>query len=152
MIWFTYVEIVLLPLIIVAEIVALVVLNQQRHRVRNKRQMYLYTALCLSELNGAFASIVIHIIDGRVPPIGMLIMWFYIHTFFRLTHYSTMALLILYRFLVFRLNIKYNVLWSTTKFSKTFICIYVIAFLIFICFVYLIISKLNNWIYFANNM
>ena len=152
MIWFTYVEIVLLPLIIVAEIVALVVLNQQRHRVRNKRQMYLYTALCLSELNGAFASIVIHIIDGRVPPIGMLIMWFYIHTFFRLTHYSTMALLTLYRFLVFRLNIKYNVLWSTTKFSKTFICIYVIAFLIFICFVYLIISKLNNWIYFANNM
>ena len=110
MIWFTYVEIVLLPLIIVAEIVALVVLNQQRHRVRNKRQMYLYTALCLSELNGAFASIVIHIIDGRVPPIGMLIMWFYIHTFFRLTHYSTMALLTLYRFLVFRLNIKYNVL------------------------------------------
>ena len=152
MIWFTYVEIVLLPLIIVAEIVALVVLNQQRHRVRNKRQMYLYTALCLSELNGAFASIVIHIIDGRVPPIGMLIMWFYIHTFFRLTHYSTMALLTLYRFLVFRLNIKYNVLWSTTKFSKTFICIYVIAFLIFICFVYLIISKLNNWIYFANNI
>ena len=152
MIWFTYVEIVLLPLIIVAEIVALVVLNQQRHRVRNKRQMYLYTALCLSELNGAFASIVIHIIDGRVPPIGMLIMWFYIHTFFRLTHYSTMALLTLYRFLVFRLNIKYNVLWSTTKFSKTFICIYVIAFLIFIWFVYLIISKLNNWIYFANNM
>ena len=152
MIWFTYVEIVLLPLIIVAEIVALVVLNQQRHRVRNKRQMYLYTALCLSELNGAFASIVIHIIDGRVPPIGMLIMWFYIHTFFRLTYYSTMALLTLYRFLVFRSNIKYNVLWSTTKFSKTLICIYVIAFLIFICFVYLIISKLNNWIYFANNM
>ena len=73
MIWFTYVEIVLLPLIIVAEIVALVVLNQQRHRVRNKRQMYLYTALCLSELNGAFASIAIHIIDGRVPPIGILI-------------------------------------------------------------------------------
>ena len=152
MIWFTYVEVVLLPLIIVAEIVALVVSNQQRNKVRNKQQMYLITTLCLSELNGAFGSIVIHIIDGRVPPIEIAIMWFYIHTFFILTHYSTIALLTLDRLLVFRLNIKYNVLWSPTKPLKTFICIYVIAFLIFICFVYLIISKLNNWIYFANNM
>ena len=94
-------------MIIVAEIVALAVSNQQKSRVRNKQQMYLITALCLSELNGAFTSIVIHVIDGKVPPIGIVIMWFYIHTFFRLTRYSTMALLTLDRFLVFRLNIKY---------------------------------------------
>ena len=149
MICFNYVEIELLPLTIVAEIVALVVSNQQRNRIRNKHQMYLITALCVSELNGAFAAIVTHIIYGGVPQIGKAIMWFYIHTFFRLTHYSTMALLTIDWFLVFRLNIKYNAMWSPTKLLKTLICIYVIAFLIFICFVYLIVSKLVNWIYFA---
>ena len=77
-------------------------------------------------------------------------MWFYIHTFFRLTHYSTMALLTIDRFLVFHLNIKYNAVWSPTKLLKTLTCIYIIAFFIFICFVYLIVSKLINWIYFAN--
>ena len=48
MIWFNYVETVLLPLIIVAEIVALVVSSQQRNRIRNKHQMYLITVLCVS--------------------------------------------------------------------------------------------------------
>ena len=149
MICFNYVEIALLPLTIVAEIVALVVSNQQRNRIRNKHQMYLITALCVSELNGAFAAIVTHIIYGRLPEIGNAIMWFYIHTFFRLTHYSTMALLTIDRFLVFHLNIKYNAVWSPAKLLKILICFYVIAFLIFICFVYLIVSKLVNWIYFA---
>ena len=74
MICFNYVEIELLPLTIVAEIVALVVSNQQRNRIRNKHQMYLITALCVSELNGAFAAIVIHIIYGGVPQIGKAIM------------------------------------------------------------------------------
>ena len=120
MIWFNYVETVLLPLIIVAEIVALVVSNQQRNRIRNKHQMYLITTLCVSELNGAFAAIVTHIIYGRLPEIGNAIMWFYIHTFSRLTHYSTMALLTIDRFLVFHLNIKYNAVWSPTKLLKTF--------------------------------
>ena len=152
MIWFNYVETVLLPLIIVAEIVALVVSNQQRKRIRNKHQMYLITALCVSELNGAFAAIVTHIIYGRLPEIGNAIMWFYIYTFSRLTHYSTMALLTIDRFLVFHLNIKYNAVWSPAKLLKILICFYVIAFLIFICFVYLIVSKLINWIYFANIM
>ena len=152
MIWFNYVETVLLPLIIVAEIVALVVSNQQRKRIRNKHQMYLITALCVSELNGAFAAIVTHIIYGRLPEIGNAIMWFYIHTFSRLSHYSTMALLTIDRFLVFHLNIKYNAVWSPAKLLKILICFYVIAFLIFICFVYLIVSKLINWIYFVNIM
>ena len=77
-------------------------------------------------------------------------MWFYIHTFFRVTHYSIMVLLTIDWFLVFHLNIKYNAEWSPTKLLKTLTCIYIIAFFIFICFVYLIVSKLINWIYFAN--
>ena len=77
-------------------------------------------------------------------------MWFYIHTFFRFTHYSIMALLTIDWFLVFHLNIKYNAVWSPTKLLKTLTCIYIIAFFIFICFVYLIVSKLINWIYVAN--
>ena len=77
-------------------------------------------------------------------------MWFYIHTFFRFTHYSIMALLTIDWFLVFHLNIKYNAMWSPTKLLKTLTCIYIIAFFIFICSVYLIVSRLINWIYFAN--
>ena len=64
--------------------------------------MYHITALCLLELNGAFATIVIYVINRRVTPIGTAIMWFYIHTLLRLTHFSTMALLTIDRFLVLR--------------------------------------------------
>ena len=111
MIWFEYVESILLPLIIKVEILALVLLYRHKNKKRNKHQVYIIAALCISALNGALSVIVIHIIITykRASPVAISLCWLYVILFIRFTYYSTMTILTVDRFLVFYLNIKYQV-------------------------------------------
>ena len=98
----------MLPIVAVIEIVVLALVYQHRNKGRNKNQTYIIAALCASELNGAFFLIFIHtLIIKEVSATLLGLFWFYIHSFVRLTYYSTMTLLTIDRFLVFYLNIRY---------------------------------------------
>ena len=105
--WFPYLKCVLLPLAIVVDIFALALLYTHRNKQRHKHQMYLTSALVISEVNGVLSIIVTHIIFGRISGTADAIMWFYIHRIYRLTYYSTIKLLAIDWFLVFHLNIEY---------------------------------------------
>ena len=101
MTWFIYIECVLLPLTIVLEILALALLYRHKNKKRNKHQLYIIACLCTSELNGALALIVNHIIKySRVSPtvVGTYSLVFVL--FIKFTHYSTMTILTIDRFLV----------------------------------------------------
>ena len=64
------------------------------------------SSLCLTELNGALANIVMSIPYRKFSPLIEHIFWFYLHSFIRLTYHFTMTLLTTDRFLAFHLNMK----------------------------------------------
>ena len=129
MIWFEYVESILLPLIIMLEILALVLLYRHKNKKRNKHQVYIIAALCIS----ALSFIVIHIITyKRASPVAISLCWLYVILFIRFTYYSTMTILTVDRFLVFYLNIKYQVKWPLERILKLLGFTHIFSFVLFV--------------------
>ena len=71
----------------------------------------------------------------NVSPLIEYILRFYIHLFVRLIYHSTITLLIIDRFLVFHLNMRYLILWPYERLLKSLKVIYLVSFLpyIFLC-------------------
>ena len=101
---FLYVEFTLLALSVVLQTAAIALLYRDRNKRRNKHQTYITFSLYLTELNGTLVIIIISIPYRKVSPLIGHILWFYIHSFVRLTYHSTMTLLAIDRFLAFHLN------------------------------------------------
>ena len=153
MFWFYYAEFILLPLIFSAEVTAFALLYRHRNKRRNKHQIYLIAALCISEFNGIMTIVIIHIMLYKNVSLTLLsIFWVYLHLFVRFTYYSAMTLLTIDRFLVFYLNIRYLSKWPPEKLLKSIAFIYVTSLLIFICFACAVSLKLIDWMYFTNIM
>lgn len=114
-------------------------LYRHRNKKRNKHQICLKFALCISEFNGIITIVIIHIMLCKNVSLTLLsIFWVYLHLFVRLTYYSAMTLLTIDRFLVFYLNIRYLSKWPAERLLKSIAFIYIISLLIFICFACLI--------------
>lgn len=146
MTWFLYVECALLPLIIILEILALALLYWHKNKRRNKHQIYIIAALCMSELNSVLAFIVNHIIKySRFSPIVVGTYSLFFILFIRFTYHSTMTILTIDRFLVFYLNIRYLTIWPPQRLLKLLVFIHVISFSIYICFVCLISLRVIEW-------
>ena len=92
MIWFLYVEFILLSVDVVAQIVAIGLLYRDRNKRRNKYQMHIISSLCLTELNGTLTGNM-SIAYRKVSPFIEHTVWFYLHSFVSFTYHSTMTLL-----------------------------------------------------------
>ena len=118
--WFIYFECVILPLLVVVHVVALCLLYHRRNKKGCKHQMYIVTSLCICELNGILMVIVYDIaLHKNVSSTVIGICFCYLILFVRLTHYATMTVLTIDRFLVFHLNMRYFILWPPKRLLKS---------------------------------
>ena len=93
MFWFLYLEFIVLPLTVVINVIALILLYCHKDKRRYLHQIYIISALCLCELNGSLFIIVYNIlVHQEVSSTLIGICWFYLHFFARLTYYSTITL------------------------------------------------------------
>lgn len=146
MFWFLYFEFIVLPVTVVINVIALSLLYYHKDKRRYQHQIYIISALCLCELNGSLFIIVYNIlVHQEVSPTFIGICWFYLHLFVRLTYYSTMTLLTIDRYLVFRLSLRYFGLQPAKRLLRTVVFIYYISFVIYICFICLIVLELIDW-------
>lgn len=146
MFWFLYLEFIVLPGTIVINVIALILLYCHKDKRRYLHQIYIISVLCLCELNGSLFIIVFNIlVHQEVSPTLIGICWFYLRLFVRLTYYSTMTLLTIDQYLVFRLSLRYFGLWPTKRLLRTVVLIYCISFVIYICFICLIALELISW-------
>ena len=150
--WFLYVEFILLTLDLVVQIAAIGLLYRDRNKKRNKHQIYIISSLCLIELNGTLTAIIKSITYRKVSPLTEHILWFYLHSFVRLTYHSTMTLLTIDRFLVFHLNLRYLILWPSERLLKSIKVVYLISFLSYISIVCLFVLKPIDWDHISNIM
>ena len=138
--------------LIVIQIVAIALLYRDRNKRRNKHQLYIISGLCLNELNDTLIAIILHILSRKVSPLIKHMVWFYIHSFVRLTHHSTMTLLTIDRFLAFYLNMRYLILWPSERLLKSLKVVYLVSFLSYISIVCLFVLTPIDWGYISNIM
>ena len=148
--WLLYVESILLTLGVVVQIVAIALLCHDRNKRRNKHQIYIISSLGLSELNGTLTIIILHILSRKVSPLIKHMVWFYIHSFVRLTHHSTITLLTIDRFLAFYSNMRYLILWPSERLLKSLKVVYLVSFLSYISIVCLFVLTPIDWHYISN--
>lgn len=150
--WFDYVEYISLPLLIVIEVIALVLLYRHKDSKRNKHQVYIIAALCLTELNGTLSFIIYYIVEHgwSVSPVVIDIFHCYFVLFNRLTYYLVMTLVTIDRYLVFYWNIKYLIYWPPQRLLKSIISICLISFLIWFSFSCLVALKEIDGVYLVN--
>ena len=145
-------EFTLLTLGAVLQTAAIVLSYRNRNKRRNKHQTYIIFSLCLTELNGTLAIIIMSIPYTEVAPLKEHILWFYVHLFVRLTYHYTMTLLAIDRFLVFHLNMRHLILWPSGKLLKSLKVVYLISFLSYVSIVCLFFLKSIDWDYISNIM
>ena len=130
------VNIALITVTILFQITALVLLNLNKEFGRNKTQVYIIAALFIYEL---FSYILLGIDAGIYYSTNLysnrivsIIVGEFFNVFMTLVYYTLMVLLVLDRFLVFYLNIKYPVYCTTLNLLKVIISFVILLFLIFI--------------------
>ena len=149
--WFIYFECVILPLLVVVHVVALCLLYHRRNKIGCKHQMYIVTSLCICELNGILMVIVYDIaLHKNVSSTVIGICFCYLILFVRLTHYATMTVLTIDRFLVFHLNMRYFILWPPKRLLKSLLLICFISFAIYISCTCLIVLDIIDWVKLAD--
>ena len=149
--WFIYFDCIILPLIVAVHVVALSLLYHRRNKKGCKHQIYAVTSLCICELNGALMFIVYYIVlHKNVSSTIIGICFCYINLFVRLTHYATMTVLAIDRFLVFHLNMRYFILWPPRRMLKSLLLIYFISFAVYLSCVCLIVLDIIDWMYLAD--
>ena len=149
--WFIYFECVILPLLVVVHVVALCLLYHHRNKKGCKHQMYIVTSLCICELNGILMVIVYDIaLHKNVSSTVIGICFCYLILFVRLTHYATMTVLTIDRFLVFHLNMRYFILWPPKRLLKSLLLICFISFAIYISCTCLIVLDIIDWVKLAD--
>ena len=150
--WFDYFERIILPLLVAAQVVALGLLYHHRNKKGCKHQIYVVTSLCICQLNGTLMVIVCDIIlHKNVSSTVIGICLSYLLVFVRLTHYATMMVLTIDRFLVFYLNMRYFILWPPRRLLKSLLLIYFISFALYISCVCLIALDIIDWMKLADN-
>ena len=149
--WFIYFECVILPLLVVVHVVALCLLYHRRNKKGCKHQMYIVTSLCICKLNGILMVIVYDIaLHKNVSSTVIGICFCYLILFVRLTHYATMTVLTIDRFLVFHLNMRYFILWPPKRLLKSLLLICFISFAIYISCTCLIVLDIIDWVKLAD--
>ena len=113
--------------------------------------MYIVTSLCICELNGILMVIVYDIaLHKNVSSTVIGICFCYLILFVRLTHYATMTVLTIDRFLVFHLNMRYFILWPPKRLLKSLLLICFISFAIYISCTCLIVLDIIDWVKLAD--
>ena len=149
--WFTYFECIILPLLVAVCVVALCLLYYRRNKKGCKHQIYVVTSLCICELNGTLMAIVYNIaLYKNVSSTVIGICFCYMVLFVRLTHYATMTVLTIDRFLVFHLNMRYFILWPPRRLLKSLLLIYFISLAMYISCVCLMVLDVIDWMYVAD--
>lgn len=140
------VNITLITITVLFQVVALVLLNLNKEFGRNKTQVYIIAALFIYEL---FSYILLGIDAGIYygtdlysNRIVSIIVGEFFNVFTTLVYYTLMVLLVLDRFLVFYLNIKYPLYCTTLNLLKVIISFVLLVFLIFILIALLRVTEL----------
>ena len=97
---------------------ALFFLKQHKDNLRSKNQRNIIAALCGCELSGALLYGVFYICKLYVSEIILEVIFCFKIIYFSPIYYFIMYLLTIDRFLVFYLNIRYNVCVTSTKLIK----------------------------------
>ena len=122
-------------------IVALVLLKQQKDSICYKDQRNIIAALCVCELSGALLCGFIYITRLQTSKITWQIMLCFIVIFFTPCYYVIMGLLTIDRFLAFHLNIRYKIYVTSTKLMKLIIGSVMTFFTTAIVFSVLIVTQ-----------
>lgn len=153
------VNIALITITIFFLAVALVLLNLNKEFGRNKTQVYIIAALFIYEL---FSYILLGIDAGIYygtdlynNRIVSIIVGEFFNVFTTLVYYTLMVLLVLDRFLVFYLNIKYPLYCTTLNLLKVVISFVLLLFLTFILVAVLRVTELlqrrtHFWIFYTS--
>ena len=121
-------------------IYALFFLKQHKDNLRSKNQRNIIAALCGCELSGALLYGVFYICKLYVSEVILEVIFCFKIIYFSPTYYFIMYLLTIDRFLVFYLNIRYNVCVTSTKLIKLIIIIVTIFLATTIIFSALIVT------------
>ena len=122
-------------------IFALVLLEQHKDNLRNKNQRNIIAALCGCELSEALLYGVFYICKLHVSKVILEVIFCFKIIYFSLTYYFIMYLLTIDRFLVFYLNIRYNLYVTSTKLIKLIISTVTIFLATTIIFSVLIVTQ-----------
>ena len=105
----------------VIHIGALILLKQHRENFKNKNQRNIIAALCGCELSGTLLCGVLYLCRLHVSKIMLEVISCFRITYFAPAYYFIMFLLTIDRFLVFYLNIRYKLYFTSTKAIKVII-------------------------------
>ena len=143
--WYYIVEYCFLPSIVVVHIAALVFLRRTKCSKRYKNQVIIITTLCIFELTGAALIISYDIFDYFVSSFVADIILCFIEIFIVFSYYFTMVLLTVDRFLVFYLNVSYQLYVSSSKTKKLIIFVSIAFLLTSVVFAVLISMHTITW-------
>ena len=146
--WYDILEYTLLPSIIVIHTVAFVFLKRTSKRYKN--QIIIITLLCIFELAGAVLLISYGIFDYFVSSFVADIILCFIEIFIMLNYYFMMLLLTIDRFLVFYLNLRYQLYVSSSKTLKLISLVTIVSFLASVIFAVLMSTHAIIWSQFYN--
>ena len=133
-----YIIFLVLNFIVIAiHLIAITLLLKVRCNRRNKTQVYLITMLCFSELSYSVTyvlSICFTKLGNQENP-GIVYMIRLVEiisvSFLAVIYYPAMMLVTVDRFFVFRLNVKYSLLWSP---KKTYLGLFILAAFVFLIY------------------
>ena len=143
--WCDILEYTLLPSIIVIHTVAFVFLKRTKYSKRYKNQIIIITFLCIFELAGAVLLISYGIFDYFVSSFVADIILCFIEIFIMLNYYFMMLLLTIDRFLVFYLNLRYQLYVSSSKILKLISLVTIVSFLASVIFAVLMSTHAITW-------
>ena len=121
--WFDIIEYVLLSSIVIVNSVTLVLLKRRKHSVRIKNQINIIAALCLNGIASVPITFLFYVmkyneIEGNMSTIFKKMFLCMSDIFVMLNYYFIMILLTIDQFLVFYLNMKYQVYLPPKKVIK----------------------------------
>lgn len=133
-----YIIFLVLNFIVIAiHLIAITLLLKVRCNRRNKTQAYLITMLCFSELSYSVTyvlSICFTKLGNQENP-GIVYMIWLVEiisvSILAVIYYPAMMLVTVDRFFVFRLNVKYSLLWSP---KKTYLGLFILAAFVFLIY------------------
>ena len=146
--WYDILEYTLLPSIIVIHTVAFVFLKRSKYSKRYKNQIVIITFLCIFELVGAVLLISYGIFDYFVSSFVADIILCFIEIFIMFNYYFMMLLLTMDRFLVFYLNLRYQLYVSSSKTLKLITLVTIVSFLASVVFAVLMSTQTITWLQF----
>ena len=143
--WYDILEYTLLRSIIVIHTVAFVFLKRTKYSKRYKNKIVIITFLCIFEQARAVLLISCGIFDYFVSSFVADIILCFTEIFIMFNYYFMMLLLTMDRFLVFYLNLRYQLYVSSSKTLKLITLVIIVSFLAFVVFAVLMSTHTMTW-------